>query len=65
MDELLRQYLGDKTRQKLREIMQGCGSYWRNQAREADGRLRTLALFAEVWGAGQKTAGGLGQRRWA
>ena len=32
--------LGDKTRNKIREIMAGGGVYWRNTMREEDERFR-------------------------
>ena len=58
--------LGDKTRDKVRAIMEGGGTYWRNRVREDSEVRQTVARFAEVWGAGQPTAGGwvLGGGQW-
>ncbi|GAX74898.1 hypothetical protein CEUSTIGMA_g2344.t1 [Chlamydomonas eustigma] len=48
--------LGDKTREKVCDILLGEGTYWRNEIRSKDERLRALSSFMEVWGAGETTA---------
>ena len=43
---LLLPQLGDKTREKVREIMAGGGVYWRNTMREEDERFKVGKCFS-------------------
>ena len=54
--DLLLQDLGEKTRDKVREILRGEGSYWRTTAVESDERQSLVRLFSQVWGVGPVTA---------